>query len=45
MRKETIVIRIIHGITRVEFIGGEMIYAVRVDVSGGFELCQQIHAT
>jgi hypothetical protein len=26
-------------ITRVEFIGGEMIYAVRVDASGGFELC------
>ncbi|PCJ80530.1 MAG: alpha-L-glutamate ligase [Bacteroidetes bacterium] len=26
-------------ITRVEFVGGEMIYAVRVDASGGFELC------
>jgi len=26
-------------ITRVEFIGGEMIYAVRVDASGGVELC------
>jgi hypothetical protein len=26
-------------ITRVEFIGGELLYAVRVDTSQGFELC------
>lgn len=26
-------------ITRVEFVGGEFLYAVRVDTSGGFELC------
>jgi glutathione synthase/RimK-type ligase-like ATP-grasp enzyme len=26
-------------ITRVEFVGGELIYAVRVDTSQGFELC------
>jgi hypothetical protein len=26
-------------ITRVEFIGGQLLYAVRVDTSGGFELC------
>ncbi len=26
-------------ITRVEFVGGEMLYAVRVDTSDGFELC------
>jgi hypothetical protein len=26
-------------ITRVEFIGGKFLYAVRVDASGGFELC------
>ncbi len=26
-------------ITRVEFIGGELLYAVRVDTSAGFELC------
>jgi hypothetical protein len=26
-------------ITRVEFIGGKLLYAVRVDTSGGFELC------
>ncbi len=26
-------------ITRVEFIGGELLYAVRVDTSEGFELC------
>lgn len=26
-------------ITRVEFVGGELLYAVRVDTSGGFELC------
>ena len=26
-------------ITRVEFIGGRLLYAVRVDTSGGFELC------
>ncbi len=26
-------------ITRVEFIGGELLYAVRVDTTGGFELC------
>lgn len=26
-------------ITRVEFIGGELLYAVRVDTSSGFELC------
>jgi|TARA_B110000116_G_scaffold272233_1_gene295923 hypothetical protein len=26
-------------ITRVEFIGGKLLYAVRVDASGGFELC------
>lgn len=26
-------------ITRMEFIGGEFYYAVRVDTSGGFELC------
>jgi hypothetical protein len=26
-------------ITRVEFIGAELLYAVRVDTSGGFELC------
>ena len=28
-----------HSITRVEFIGGEYIYSVRVDTSEGFELC------
>lgn len=26
-------------ITRVEFVGGELVYAVRVDTSEGFELC------
>ena len=26
-------------ITRVEFVGGRLLYAVRVDASGGFELC------
>ena len=26
-------------ITRVEFVGGELLYAVRVDTSDGFELC------
>ena len=26
-------------ITRVEFVGGKFLYAVRVDTSGGFELC------
>ena len=26
-------------ITRVEFVGGRFLYAVRVDTSGGFELC------
>jgi hypothetical protein len=26
-------------ITRVEFVGGKLLYAVRVDTSGGFELC------
>ncbi len=26
-------------ITRCEFVGGEFLYAVRVDTSGGFELC------
>ena len=26
-------------ITRVEFVGGELLYAVRVDTSNGFELC------
>lgn len=26
-------------ITRVEFVGGRFLYAVQVDVSGGFELC------
>lgn len=28
-----------HSITRCEFIGGEFLYAVRVDTSEGFELC------
>ncbi|GER73994.1 ATP-grasp domain-containing protein [Weizmannia acidilactici] len=28
-----------HYITRCEFIGGKFVYAVRVDTSGGFELC------
>ncbi len=27
-------------ITRVEFVGGRFLYAVRVDTSDGFELCQ-----
>lgn len=27
------------SITRVEFVGGELLYAVRVDTSQGFELC------
>lgn len=27
------------SITRAEFVGGEFLYAVRVDTSGGFELC------
>jgi hypothetical protein len=26
-------------VTRVEFVGGRLLYAVRVDTSGGFELC------
>ena len=28
-----------HHITRVELVGRELLYAVRVDASGGFELC------